>query len=91
VKAEGVVLEGCAVPVTHQESDQAGVRVVDLVPPAGEADAGPVHDGEVVGHRCIEAHEAVVENGYANLRGHSVGYHFGRGRHRVEASALLGR
>ena len=62
VEAEGVVLEGRPVPVAHQEADQAGIGVVDLVPAAGEADAGGVDDREVVGHRGVEPNEAVVED-----------------------------
>ena len=39
VEAEGVVLERRAVPVAHQEADQALVGLVHLVLAAGEADA----------------------------------------------------
>ena len=70
VEAEGVVLEGCAVPVPHQEPDQAGVGVVQLGLPPREADAGAVDDREVVGHRAVEAHEAVVEDLDRVLRYH---------------------
>ena len=62
VEAEGVVLERRAVPVAHQEADQALVRLVHLGLPPREGDAGAVDDGEVVGHRVVEADEAVVED-----------------------------
>ncbi len=62
VEAERVVLERRAVTVAHQEADQALVRRVHLVLVAGERDACAVDDREVVGHRVVEPHEAVVED-----------------------------
>ena len=62
VEAEGVVLERRAVPVAHQEADQRLVSLVHLGLAAREGDARTVHDGEVVGHRLVEAHEAMVEH-----------------------------
>src|SRR6476469_7289321 len=44
VEAEGVVLEGRPVPVAHQETDQALVRIVHLVLPPREADACGIDD-----------------------------------------------
>ena len=82
VEAEGVVLERRPVPVAHQEADQPGVGVVDLLAPAREADAGGVDDGEVVGHRGVEADEAVVEDGDG-----AVGYHFARDCHAISRLA----
>ena len=79
VEPEGVVLERRAVPVAHQEADQAFVRLVHLVLAAGERDAGAVDDGQVVGHRVVEPHEAVVEDVNRGL-GDRVGRHsHGRG------------
>ena len=86
VEAERVVLERRAVPVAHQEADQAGVGVVELVLVPREADAGAVDDREIVGHRGVEPDEAVVEDGYRVL-----GYHLGRDRHMIEASDVPGR
>ena len=62
VEAERVVLERRAVAVAHQEADQALVGGVHLVLVPGEGDARAVDDGEVVGHRAVEPHEAVVED-----------------------------
>ena len=78
VEAERVVLERRAVTVTHQEADQALVRRVHLVLMAGERDSRAVDDREVVGHRVVEAHEAVVEES-DRLLGADVGRH-GHGR-----------
>ena len=79
VETEGVVLEGRAVPVAHQEADQAFVRLVHLVLAAGERDAGAVDDREVVGHRAVETHEAVVEDVNRGLGAGSVVTVTGRG------------
>ena len=62
VEAERVVLERSPVAIAHEKADQARVRLVHLLLAASERDARPVHDREVVGHRIVEAHEAVIEN-----------------------------
>ena len=49
-------------PIAHEEANQALVRVVHFLLPAGEADASSIHDREVVGHRIVETDEAVIEN-----------------------------
>ena len=61
VEAEAVVLERRAVPVAHQEADQAAVGVVELLLAPREAHAGSVRDRQVVRHRGIEADEAMIE------------------------------
>ncbi len=62
VEAEGVVLERRAVPFAHQEADQAGVGVVQLLLATREGDARRVRHREVACHRVVEADEAVVEH-----------------------------
>jgi hypothetical protein len=49
------------VPITHEEADEPSVRIVELLLPAGEAHASGVGDRQIVGHRGIEADEAVVK------------------------------
>ena len=61
-KRKALCSNGRAVPVAHQEADQRLVGLVHLGLAAGERDAGAVDDREVVGHRVVEAHEAVVED-----------------------------
>src|SRR5262249_3893064 len=73
VEAERVVLEGRAVPIAHEEADQAFIRLVHLLLPTGEADARGIRHGEVRGHRPVEADEAVVEDTDRVLGYHSVG------------------
>ena len=74
VEAKRVVLERRPVPLAHQEADQALVRLVHLVDAPREADPSAVHDREVVRHRVVEPHEAVIEDADG-----VVGYHFGGG------------
>ncbi|HEV8686007.1 MAG TPA: hypothetical protein VGQ84_01940 [Gaiellaceae bacterium] len=62
VEAEGIVLERCAVPVTHEETDQAGIRLAHLGDATAEADPRRVDDREVIRHRVVEPDETVVEN-----------------------------
>ena len=62
VKAKGIVLEGRAVPVSHQEADQPLVGFLHDELAAGEADAGTVHHGEVIRHRIVEPNETVVQD-----------------------------
>ena len=63
VEAEAVVLERRAVPLAHQEADQARRRSRPGLLAPGKRDARGVDDREVVGHRPVEADEAVVEDG----------------------------
>ena len=72
VEAERVVLERCAVPIAHEETDQPRVGLVHLVLAPGEADARRVHDREIGRHRVVEPDEAVVEDTDRVL-----GYHSG--------------
>ena len=62
VEPESVVLERRAVPVAHQEADQALVGVVQLRLAPRERDAGGICDGEVVCQHAVEADEAVIED-----------------------------
>ena len=62
VEAERVVLERSPVPIAHEESDQPRVGIVHLLFAAGEADPRTVDDREVVGHRVVEADEAMIED-----------------------------
>ena len=71
----GVVVT--AVPVPHEETDQAFVGLVHLFLAAGEADTRGIHDREVGRHRAVEPDEAVIEDADRVLRYHSV-----RGGHR---------
>ena len=71
VEAERVVLERRAVRLAHQEADQARVALVHLLLAHAERDARRVDDGEVVGHRAVEADEAVVEDVDAILLTHA--------------------
>ncbi len=50
-----------AVPLAHEEADQADIRLLQDVLPLGEADPGRVGDREVARHRTVEADEAVLE------------------------------
>jgi hypothetical protein len=81
VEAERVVLERRSVALAHQEPDQAGVRVVQLVPAPREADARGVHDREVGRHRVVQADETVVED-----RNDVVGHDLGGDSHGVEGN-----
>ena len=71
VEAERVVLERRAVRLAHQEADQARVALVHLLLAHAERDARRVDHGEVVGHRAVEAHEAIVEDVDAFLLTHA--------------------
>ena len=62
-EAEVAVLERAAVPLAHQEADQALVARGHLVRFLVERDAGAVHDREVGGARGVEGDEPVVEDG----------------------------
>ncbi len=63
VKAERVVLERRAVALAHEETDQTGIRVVELLLAAGEGDARAVDDGEVARHGVVQADEPVIQHG----------------------------
>ena len=62
VEPERVVLERRAVPVAHQEADQALVGVVQLRLAPRERNARGVGYREVVGEHAVEPHEAVIED-----------------------------
>ncbi len=62
VEAEDGVLERARVLLAHEEADQARVRRVHLLLVAGEAHPRAVDDGEIAGHRLVEANEAVIQN-----------------------------
>ena len=59
MKAEGVVLEGRAVPLAHQKADQAVVALVHRLLARAKRDAGGIDDREIVGHRRVESDEAI--------------------------------
>ena len=61
-----------AVPIAHQETDQALVGLVHLLLAPREADPRRVHDREVGRHGVVEPDEAVVEDADGVL-----GYDFG--------------
>ena len=56
------MLERRAVPLAHQEPDEALVAFVEFVRPRAERDAGRVDDGQVVAHVAVEPDEAVAEH-----------------------------
>ena len=62
-EAEVAVLERAAVPLAHQEADQALVALGHLVGRLVEGDARAVDDREVGGAGGVEHDEAVVEDG----------------------------
>ena len=76
VEAEDAVLERARMALAHEEADQPVIRFIHLELAPSERDAGPIDDGEVGGHRVVEAHEPVVEDPDRTLR-----YHFGHDRH----------
>jgi hypothetical protein len=61
VEPEAVVLERRSMSIAHEEADEPSVGVVELLLPAGEADASGIGDRQIVGHRGIEADEAMIE------------------------------
>ena len=62
VEAKRVVLERSAMSIAHEEPDQALVGLVHFFLVPREADPCSVDDREVVRHRVVEAHEAVIED-----------------------------